>query len=72
MIELAVLIGVLVIFLSVLVYLLGFRMGGEHWQSELANVRSESASAAHQMHTLTRAAFEAMADHTDRRRESGV
>jgi uncharacterized membrane protein YciS (DUF1049 family) len=57
------------------VFLLGFRLGGEHWQSELARVRVEAAQAERQMHHLTREAFITMAEqaqrHTSLRRHEG-
>jgi hypothetical protein len=44
------------------VFLLGFRLGGDHWQAELARVRLEAAQAERQMHNLAREAFVAMAE----------
>ncbi|MGD0082038.1 MAG: hypothetical protein ABSD78_02430 [Acidimicrobiales bacterium] len=72
MIELTVLIGVLIVVLVPLVYLLGFRMGGEHWQSEIVQVRAEGARAARQMHDLTRGALVAMQEYAEQRGAEGV
>ena len=49
-------------------FLLGFRLGGDHWQAQLARVRMESAQAERQMHDLTRQAFEAMAERAEQLR----
>lgn len=49
-------------------YLLGFRLGGQHWQDELLRVRLESVSAQRQMHDLTRQAFVAMVEHAEQQR----
>jgi Na+/glutamate symporter len=67
MIELVVLVGLLVVMLTVVAYLLGFRMGGEHWESETVRVRSEAARAARQMHAITRGALVAMQEVAERR-----
>jgi hypothetical protein len=40
--------------LVAVIFLLGFRLGGEHWQSELTKVRLEAAQAERQLHNLTR------------------
>jgi uncharacterized membrane protein YciS (DUF1049 family) len=48
--------------LVLVVFLLGFRLGGDHWQAELLRVRLEAARAERQMHDLTRQAFVAMAE----------
>ena len=50
------------------IFLLGFRVGGGQWQEELAHVRLEAALAQRQMHNLTRQAFVAMAEQTERHR----
>jgi hypothetical protein len=47
------------------VFLLGFRLGGDHWQAELTRVRLEAARAERQMHDLTRQAFVAMAERAE-------
>jgi hypothetical protein len=66
-------IGLIVILLVTLlalvcaVYLLGFRLGGDHWKDELTRVRMESVHAEREMHDLTRQAFVAMAEEADRR-----
>jgi hypothetical protein len=71
MIELFLLVAGLLVVTAALAFLLGFRVGGEHWQTQLNRVRAESNRAASEMHSLTRAAFEAMADHADWRRQAG-
>ena len=53
---------------AVLVYLLGFRLGGQSGISELQRVRAEAAEAERQLHDLTRSAFVAMAEAAERRR----
>ena len=53
---------------AVLVYLLGFRLGGQSRISELQRVRAEAAEAERQLHDLTRSAFVAMAEAAERRR----
>lgn len=58
--SLAVLVGV--------VFLLGFRLGGESWLAELTRVKAEAAVAERQLHTLTRQAFVAMAEEADAQR----
>lgn len=50
------------------VFLLGFRLGGDHWQAELARVRIEAARASRRMHDLTREAFVAMAERAEQMR----
>lgn len=59
--------GVIVL-LAVAAYLLGFRIGGQHWRTRLDEVRAESAEASRQMHDLTREAFVAMTDYALQRR----
>jgi hypothetical protein len=49
-------------------FLLGFRLGGDHWQSELSQVRLEAAQAQRRVHDLTREAFVSMAEAVERRR----
>jgi uncharacterized membrane protein YciS (DUF1049 family) len=51
--------------LVLVVFLLGFRLGGEHWQAELTRVRLEAARAERQVHDLTRQAFVAMAERVE-------
>jgi uncharacterized membrane protein YciS (DUF1049 family) len=68
-IELLVLIMVVVACLVGVVFLLGFRLGGERWQSELSRVRLEAAQAERQLHNLTRQAFMTMAEQVERRGE---
>jgi len=67
MIELTVLVGALVVVLVTLVYLLGFRMGGEHWQSEIARVRTEGALASRQLRDLMSGALVAMQEYAELR-----
>ena len=64
------LVGMVLGFLlvTVLVYLLGFRLGGQSGISELQRVRAEAAEAERQLHDLTRSAFVAMAEAAERRR----
>jgi UPF0716 family protein affecting phage T7 exclusion len=62
----ALVVGFLLV--SVLVYLLGFRLGGQSGISELQRVRAEAAEAERQLHDLTRSAFVAMAEAAERRR----
>ena len=67
----ALLVIVLVVgflLMAVLVYLLGFRLGGQSGISELQRVRAEAAEAERQLHDLTRSAFVAMAEAAERRR----
>jgi hypothetical protein len=52
------------------VFLLGFRLGGDHWQSELLKVRLQAAQAERQLHDLTREAFVTMAEHAQERQAS--
>jgi hypothetical protein len=51
------------------IYVLGFRLGGDHWQSELARVRMDAAHAERRLHDLTRQAFVAMAEEVEQRRD---
>lgn len=68
MIGLLITVLVAVLALGATVFLLGFRLGGEHWQSELAKVRLEAARAERQLHDLTRSAFIQMAEAAEQRR----
>jgi uncharacterized membrane protein YciS (DUF1049 family) len=61
----------MVLALVATVFLLGFRLGGESWQSELARVRMEAAHAERQLHNLTRQAFVSMAEAAERRGQQG-
>ena len=54
-----------------LTFLLGFRLGGQSWLTELQEVRAEAAAAERQLHDLTRSAFVAMAEEAERRRSVG-
>ena len=51
-----------------LAFLLGFRLGGQSWASEVDRVRAEAAAAERKLHELTRAAFVAEAEEAERRR----
>jgi uncharacterized membrane protein YciS (DUF1049 family) len=68
-IELLILTVLTVAGLIAVIFLLGFRLGGEHWQSELSRVRLEAAQAERRLHDLTRQAFVTMAEQVERRRE---
>ena len=50
-------------------FFLGFRLGGDHWESELTRVRMESVQAERQLHDLTRHAFIAMAEQVELHRQ---
>ncbi len=52
-------------------FLLGFRLGGSHWQGRLLQTELETAKARRQLYDLTRQAFVAMADHALRSRKGG-
>jgi uncharacterized membrane protein YciS (DUF1049 family) len=52
--------------LIIVIFLLGFDLGGQHWQSELSRVRLEAAHAERQLHNLTRQAFVSMAEAVER------
>jgi Tfp pilus assembly protein PilX len=67
MVELVLIILGLIALLVGAVFLLGFRLGSNHWQSELAQVRLEAAQAERQLHDLTREAFVAMAERIEGR-----
>lgn len=69
MIALAVLLAFTVTLVVVLVYLLGFRLGGQSWISEAHRVRAQAAAAERELHDLTRSAFVAMAEEAERRRQ---
>lgn len=52
----------------VLAFLLGFRLGGESWFVESQRIKAEAAASERELHSLTRAAFVAMADEASRRK----
>lgn len=56
-----------VLAIAVGVFVLGFKVGGRFWQSQLQRTRFEAARAERQLHDLTRAAFVAMAENVDER-----
>ena len=64
------LIGLVVAVLAIitLTFLLGFRLGGQSWFVESQRIRAEAAASERELHTLTRTAFEAMAEAASRRR----
>jgi hypothetical protein len=68
MIMLITLLLVAVLTIAGLLFLFGFRLGGAHWQTELAKVRMEAAQAERQLHDLTREAFVAMAERLEQNR----
>jgi hypothetical protein len=68
MIVLALLI-LTVVTLAVLTFVLGFRLGGEHWQARLTQVRLDAARAERELHNLTRNAFVAMTEVAQERRK---
>lgn len=51
------------------VFLLGFRLGGESWLAEPTRVKAEAAVAERQLHNLTRQAFVAMAEEAQAQRQ---
>ncbi|HVF74605.1 MAG TPA: hypothetical protein VM938_06110 [Acidimicrobiales bacterium] len=63
-----VLVVLLVLMVVMAMFLLGFRLGGDHWQSELLRVRLEAARAERQLHDLTRQTFVAMAEQAEQLR----
>ncbi len=56
---------------AVVLFLLGFRLGGDGNATELNRVRVEAAQAQRELHNLTRQAFVAMAEAVERRRTGG-
>jgi hypothetical protein len=68
MVALVIVLVIVIAGLAAALFLLGFRVGGEHWQEEVARVRLEAAHAERQLHDLTRQAFVAMSEHVDRRK----
>ena len=69
MIAAVVALALVSVTLMVVVYLLGFRLGGSFWFSDLSRVRAEAANAERHLHDLTRQAFVAMAEEVERRRD---
>lgn len=68
MILFPVLFVLALILLIAATFVLGFRLGGDHWQSELTRVRLQAAQAERQLHNLTRQAFVSMAEAVEQRR----
>jgi hypothetical protein len=62
----AIVMGVII---AVLLFLLGFKLGNERGQSRIARVHLDAARAERQLHDLTREAFVAMAEASQRRRQ---
>lgn len=60
---LSILVALLI--LAAFAFFLGFRLGGDHWESELTRLRMESVQAERQLHDLTRHAFIAMAEQVE-------
>lgn len=67
MIVAVVALALVSVTLMVVVYLLGFQLGGTSWIGELGRVRTQAADARRQLHDLTRQAFVAMAEEVERR-----
>ena len=69
---LSILVALLI--LAAFAFFLGFRLGGDHWQTELQQVRIEAIQAERQLHDLTRHAFIAMAEQVEQHKQdlSGV
>jgi hypothetical protein len=67
MIELGILNAVLLAALVPLVFLFGFRLGGYHWQAEIAKVRVEGAQAVRQLRDLMGGTFGAMQEYAELR-----
>ena len=72
MLVIAISLGLVGIVLAIVAsFLLGFRLGGSHWQTRLIRTQMQAASARRQLHDLTRQAFVAMADHVLRTEKGG-
>jgi len=72
MVLLVIVLGVVsIVSATVAWFLLGFRLGGTHWQNELLLTQMEAASARRQLFDLTRQAFVGMAKHAQRARGVG-
>ena len=70
MIVVIIFLVIAVALVVTLTYLLGFRLGGEHWLGGVQRVRAEAAAAERQLHDLTRQAFVAMTEEAERRERS--
>jgi hypothetical protein len=66
-IPVVIMVIVMAVIIGVLLFLLGFRLGNEHGRSRIARVQLEAARAERQLHDLTRQAFVAMADASQRK-----
>ena len=71
MIALVAFLFLSVLSIVALTFLLGFRLGGQSWIAEAQRVRAEAAVAERQLHDMTRAAFVAMAEEAESRRNPG-
>jgi uncharacterized membrane protein YciS (DUF1049 family) len=60
------LVVILIAGLAAALFLLGFRLGGESTQGELARIRVEAAQAERRLRELTRQVFVAMSEHLER------
>lgn len=60
-----VLILLVLALLLAAVFVLGFGLGGAHWQRELAKVRRTAGRAERELYDTTINAFEAMADRAE-------
>jgi hypothetical protein len=60
---------VLVVMLVTVVFLLGFRLGGDPTERELLRVRMHAQHARRQLSDITRQAFVALTDELEGRRE---
>lgn len=69
--ALLVILGLIItpLILVTVVFLFGFRLGGEHSREQLAQMRIDAAKAERQLHDLTKHAFVAMSDHVARRHQ---
>ena len=66
MINLVLILVVVVLIVAGLAYEIGLRSGGQHWQSELTQMRLQAAQAERRLHDLTRQAFVSMAEAAER------
>lgn len=69
MIALVLIVLLLIAGLAVVVYLLGFQLGGSEHQEDLLRTRLEAADVQRRLHDLTRDAMTAMVDHVERRQQ---
>lgn len=69
MIALLVALMLTGLLLVIVVYVLGFRLGGDSGMTQVQRVRMEAAQAERHLHDLTRQAFIAMAEEAQRRQD---